>query len=154
MACARFWIRLNRRKQITDEELEKTDLSRCLNVVDLTALGIGSTLGAGAYVIAGQVAKMDAGPAVIVSFFIAAVASILAGLFHLILKSVTFTYKFLFLGLCYAEFGSRVPKAGSAYVYTYVTVGEFTAFIIGWNLILEYVIGILRINNALHYTMM
>uniref|UniRef100_A0A915IGZ4 Cationic amino acid transporter 4 n=1 Tax=Romanomermis culicivorax TaxID=13658 RepID=A0A915IGZ4_ROMCU len=78
MAFNSFYQRLNRRKTVKDSEMAKTDLRRCLGIVDLTALGIGSTMGAGAYVIAGEVAKSEAGPAVVISFFIAALASILA----------------------------------------------------------------------------
>ncbi|KAL7638807.1 UNVERIFIED_CONTAM: hypothetical protein RMT77_010341 [Armadillidium vulgare] len=114
-----FFEKLGRKKFIS---FSSSPLNRTLGLIDLTALGIGSTIGVGFYILAGQVARDTAGPAVTISFLIAGIASV-------------------FSGLCYAEFGARVPKAGSAFVYSYVCVGEFIAFVIGWNLILEYVIG-------------
>jgi amino acid transporter len=102
----------SRRKRITAANALHSQLRRCLTVVDLTTLGIGSTLGAGIYILAGTVARDLAGPGVLLSFLIAGLASLLSG-------------------LCYAELGSKYPRAGSAYVYSYIVIGELAAFITG-----------------------
>ncbi|XP_045595896.1 solute carrier family 7 member 14 [Procambarus clarkii] len=105
------------------DESGDSKLKKVLTTVDLTSLGVGSCVGTGMYLVAGMVAKNIAGPGVILSFTIAAIASI-------------------FSGVCYAEFGVRVPNtSGGAYMYSYVTVGEVMAFIIGWNMVLEELIG-------------
>jgi basic amino acid/polyamine antiporter, APA family len=97
-------------------------LKRSLSALNLTALGIGGIIGAGIFVLTGHAAAANAGPAVTVSFLLGAVAC-------------------AFAGLCYAEMASAVPISGSAYTYAYATLGELIAWIIGWDLILEYAVG-------------
>ena len=108
---AKLGERLNRKKTLSADMME-TPLNRCLTTLDLALLGIGHMLGAGIFVLTGTVVKDIAGPGTVLSYFFAGIAAMLAA-------------------LCYAEFGARVPKAGSAYTYTYVTIGEFIAFLIG-----------------------
>src|ERR1700675_2432759 len=97
-------------------------LKRTLSALNLVALGIGGIIGAGIFVLTGHAAAANAGPAVAFSFLLGAVA---CG----------------FAGLCYAEMSSAVPVSGSAYTYAYATLGELVAWIIGWDLILEYAVG-------------
>ncbi|HKV52890.1 MAG TPA: amino acid permease [Gemmatimonadaceae bacterium] len=97
-------------------------LKRALGATNLTLLGIGAIIGAGIFVLTGTAAAQYAGPAVVFSFILSGVAC-------------------LFAGLCYAEFASMIPIAGSAYTYAYSTLGELVAWIIGWDLILEYLFG-------------
>jgi APA family basic amino acid/polyamine antiporter len=97
-------------------------LKRTLGAGGLIALGIGAIIGAGLFSITGMAAANHAGPAITISFVIAGLGC-------------------LFAGLCYAEFASMIPVAGSAYTYSYATMGEFIAWIIGWDLVLEYAVG-------------
>ena len=97
-------------------------LHRTLSATNLVALGIGAIIGAGLFSITGVAAAANAGPGITISFVIAAVGC-------------------AFAGLCYAEFASMIPIAGSAYTYSYATLGEFIAWIIGWDLTLEYALG-------------
>src|SRR5258706_1655760 len=104
-------------------EAERGVLRRSLGPWNLTALGIGSIIGTGIFVLTGTAASQNAGPALVLSMIISAVGC-------------------AFAGLCYAEFASMVPVAGSAYTYAYATFGELFAWIIGWDLILEYALSV------------
>src|SRR5688572_1660855 len=116
---------LFRRKDVTALQAEAESdhsLKRTLGPLALTLLGIGAIIGTGIFVLTGTVAAQNAGPAVVLSFVLAGLASI-------------------FAALCYSEFASLVPMAGSAYTYGYATLGEFIAWIIGWDLVLEYALS-------------
>jgi APA family basic amino acid/polyamine antiporter len=97
-------------------------LKRALGPVNLVTLGIGAIIGAGIFVMTGSAASLYAGPAIMLSYVLAGIGCV-------------------FAGLCYAEFASMIPIAGSAYTYGYATLGEIVAWIIGWDLILEYAFG-------------
>src|SRR5262249_53203372 len=116
---------LFRRKSVSALQAEaETDhsLKRALGALNLTALGIGAIIGTGIFVLTGTVAAVNAGPAGVLPFTIRGAARV-------------------FAGLCYSEFASLVPMAGSAYTYGYATLGELFAWIIGWDLVLEYALG-------------
>src|SRR3989304_3958834 len=107
---------------LLDEMAGEHRLRRVLGPVTLTALGIGAVIGAGIFVATGEAAHNTAGPALMVSYMAAGVTCI-------------------FAALCYAEFASMAPVAGSAYTYAYATLGALFAWIIGWDLVLEYAVG-------------
>lgn len=116
-------------KSLMAETAGPTHLSRVLSAFALTNLGIGAIIGAGIFVITGLVAHDKTGPALVLSFAVAGVTCV-------------------FAALCYAEFASMVPVAGSAYTYAYATLGELFAWIIGWDLLLEYTVASASVANA------
>ncbi|MFN3230416.1 MAG: amino acid permease, partial [Asticcacaulis sp.] len=113
--------RLFQKKSIAriQSEAAKSELKRSLGALNLTSLGVGAIIGAGIFVLTGQVASAHAGPAIMLSFVMAGIACALAG-------------------LCYAELASTMPVSGSAYTYAYGTLGEVFAWVMGWLLVLEY----------------
>src|ERR671935_2272942 len=123
-------MNLLRRKSVTQLQADAASdqsLKRALGPLNLTALGVGAIIGTGIFVLTGTVAAQNAGPAVVLSFVLAGIASI-------------------FAALCYSEFASLVPMAGSAYTYGYATLGEVFAWIIGWDLIIEYALGAVTVS--------
>ncbi|KAK3590817.1 hypothetical protein CHS0354_038704 [Potamilus streckersoni] len=122
MVWPRFCDGMIRRKSVVTSTLYASPFRRCLGLLDLICLGLASSLGLGMYVIMAYATRNDAGPAVVISVIIAGVSALLSA-------------------LCYAEMVARLPQAGSAYMFTYVTLGEMCGFVIGWNMILENVIG-------------
>src|SRR5512136_2496073 len=122
-------MNLFRRKSVTELQQEAQSdhsLKRALGPLNLTMLGIGAIVGTGIFVLTGTAAAQNAGPAVVLSFILAGIAS-------------------AFAALCYSEFASLVPMSGSAYTYGYATLGELFAWIIGWDLILEYAVGAITV---------
>lgn len=116
-------------KDLLDEMAGDHRLKRVLGPVTLTSLGIGAVIGAGIFVATGEAARNTAGPALMLSYVVAGITCI-------------------FAALCYAEFASMAPVAGSAYTYAYTTLGELFAWIIGWDLVLEYAVGAATVANG------
>src|SRR6187455_2807190 len=115
--------------QLLGEEAGEGRLHRVLGPVQLTALGVGAIIGTGIFILTGVAAHDRTGPALMLSFVMAGLACV-------------------FAALCYAEFASMVPVAGSAYTYAYATLGELFAWIIGWDLVLEYAVGAATVANG------
>src|SRR5881409_280750 len=116
-------------KLLLEEMQGEHRLRRVLGPVQLTSLGVGAIIGAGIFVATGAAAHNVAGPALMLSYVVAGVTCV-------------------FAALCYAEFASMVPVAGSAYTYAYATLGELFAWIIGWDLVLEYAVGSATVANG------
>jgi len=108
--------------QVMRESEGENQLRRTLGPFSLIALGVGAVIGAGIFTLTGVAAANFAGPAIVISFVLAAIGCV-------------------FAGLCYSEFSTMIPIAGSAYTYAYATMGELIAWIIGWDLVLEYCVG-------------
>lgn len=117
-----IWKRKPLNQLLAEAADSEKGLKKTLTAPGLVALGIGAIIGAGLFSITGLAASMNAGPAITISFLVAAFGCV-------------------FAGLCYAEFSSMIPVAGSAYTYSFATMGEFVAWIIGWDLVLEYAVG-------------
>lgn len=131
-ALADVWVRKSTTELLQEAvqavgDAEAPRLKRSLSALQLVSLGIGAIIGAGIFVLTGHAAAANAGPAVTISFVLGAIACALAG-------------------LCYAEMASTVPICGSAYTYAYATLGELIAWIIGWDLILEYAVGAIAVS--------
>src|SRR5450830_1143442 len=109
-------------ERLMEEMRGENRLRRILGPVQLTSLGVGAIIGTGIFVLTGQAAHDKTGPALMLSYVVSGITCI-------------------FAALCYAEFASMVPVAGSAYTYAYATLGELFAWIIGWDLVLEYAVG-------------
>src|SRR2546423_3001560 len=124
-----LWKRKPLSQLLAQPDEHGTQLKKTLGPLNLMALGIGAIIGAGLFVRTAAAAANNAGPSVTLGFVVAAVGC-------------------AFAGLCYAEFASMIPIAGSAYTYSYATMGQFMAWIIGWDLVLEYAIGAATVSIA------
>src|SRR5436189_5053548 len=124
-----LWKRKPLAQLMGESDEHGAGLKKTLGPFELIALGIGAIIGAGLFVRTAAAAANNAGPSVTIGFIVASVGS-------------------AFAGLCYAEFASMIPMAGSAYTYSYATMGELAAWIIGWDLILEYAIGAATVGIA------
>ncbi|OQV18773.1 Cationic amino acid transporter 4 [Hypsibius exemplaris] len=126
--CSEFVGKLTRKKILSGDMMD-TQMKRCLGTWDLMLFGVGQMIGGGIYVLSGTVAKDIAGPSIVLSFLIAGFVAMLSS-------------------LCYAEFAARIPKTGSAYLFGYITMGEFVGFVIAWQMVLENMIGAAAVARA------